>query len=363
MPLENLCLPRLTVDLSKLAHNSQKMVEYCGKYGIGITAVTKVFCGDPVIAKTLVDHGIAMLGDSRLQNLQKLSRISAEKWMLRLPMPSEADELVRYADVSLNSEITTLEALNNAAQEAGKIHKVVLMLELGDIREGIIQEEELLRAARFTANASNLELYGIGTNLTCFSFVQPDREKMERLATCAHRIEAVTGKPLQIISCGNSSAINQMLQGEISDGLNNLRLGQCLLFAKERATYRDLPGMFTDAFKLELEIIELKEKPSMPWGILGCDSYGRYPVFKDKGVRKRAICAAGKQDLDSETMDCLDPNVTILGASSDHLMLDVTQGTRTYHVGDKISFRLGYFATLRAFTSEYVTKEFLGGPA
>ena len=55
----------------------------------------------------------------------------------------------------------------------------------------------------------------------------------------------------------------------------------------------------------------------------------------------------------------LDEKVDVLGASSDHLILDVTKSDREYKVGDTVQFTLEYGAVLRLATSEYVTKEFI----
>lgn len=147
-----------------------------------------------------------------------------------------------------------------------------------------------------------------------------------------------------------------MLENGIPEGINNLRLGESVLFGRERTNYEYLPGTSNDAFIMEAEIIESKEKPSMPIGKIGADSYGHVPVFTDRGIRKRAICALGRQDVDVETMWPVDEGVEIIGASSDHLIVDVTDCEKEFKTGDKICFRLGYFAVMRAFTSKYVEK-------
>ena len=206
-----------------------------------------------------------------------------------------------------------------------------------------------------------VELYGLGVNLTCFSFVQPDTEKMAALRDLARRVSGAVGSPLSIVSGGNSATIDLMLRGGIPEGVNNLRLGESVLFGKERAKYQFLPDTFQDVFTLECEIVELKEKPSLPWGEIGVDSYGKRPVFTDRGPRRlKAVCALGKQDFDVETSSLVDPGILILGASSDHLMLDLTDSERKYQVGDAVALRLGYFSTMRAFTSEYVEKVYEG---
>ncbi len=351
--------PRVIVNRAHLKENVQVVKALCDQYGIAITGVTKVFTGDPEIARVYIENGIAMLGDSRAENLKRLEALRAEKWLIRPPMLSEAAQVIRYADVSLNSEMDIILALEAECKLQKRQHKVVLMADLGDIREGFVDYDELIKVARYVETLQNITLHGIGVNLTCFSFVQSDADKMQQLVTIAKRVEEAVGHSLTIVSGGNSATIDLMLRGEICAGVNNLRLGESLLFGKERAKYCFLPGTYRDVFTLECEIVELKQKPSMPWGEIGVDSYGNRPSFVDVGIRKKAVCALGKQDFDVETSRAIDSGIKILGASSDHLMLDVTDSEREYRVGDVVALELGYFSTMRAFTSHYVKKVYL----
>lgn len=349
--------PRLHINLGHLKENISVLTALCAEHGIGITGVTKVFRGDPIIAQAMAQAGIAMLGDSRVDNLRRLDSVPGEKWLIRPPMKSEVAELVRWGDASLHSEIEVIRAIDQEALRQGKRHKIILMADLGDIREGYTDYDELVSVAREVATMNGAVLYGLGVNLTCFSFIQPDTNKMTVLRDLARRIERETRVPLSVVSGGNSATLALMLGGGIPDGVNNLRLGEALLFGKERANYQFLPGTYRDVFTLECEIVELKEKPSLPWGEIGVDSYGNRPTFTDRGERRlKAVCALGKQDFDPETSTAIDPGVIVLGASSDHLMLDLTDSEASYRVGDAISLQLGYFSTMRAFTSDYVEK-------
>lgn len=344
--------PLLTIDHKKIGTNVRRLTELCSEHGIEITGITKVFGGDPLIAETYLKNGIRRIGDSRVMNLKKMEALNCEKWLIRMPGISEAEDTVKYADISLNSELITIKALESACVSLGTTHKIVLMYDLGDIREGYIDRDEIKAAAQYVKDSPVLELYGIGTNLTCFSFIQPDTEKLKLLLDVAESI----GAPAYV-SGGNSATLDLMLRGGIPAGVNLLRLGESLLFGRERAKYRYLDGTYNDAFILSAEIIELKDKPSLPWGTIGKDSYGNSPVFEDLGIRKKAICALGRQDADMETMWAQDSGIKILGASSDHLMLDVTDADQAYHVGDAVTFRLGYFSLMRAYTSPYVEKK------
>lgn len=351
--------PRVSIYLSRIRNNARVVAGLCAGHKLFITGVSKVVRGDPRIVQTFVDAGIRRIGDSRVENLARLQGLGVEKWLIRPPMCSETEKLVQYADVSLNSELATICAIAAAARACGKKHKVVLMADLGDIREGYVDYEELVDTAVQVEQMDGVELYGLGTNLTCFSFIQPDEAKMQQLAELAHRVSERIGREINVVSGGNSATLDLMLRGGICPGVNNLRLGESLLFGKERAKYRFLPGTHNDAFILECEIVELKEKPSLPWGEVGVDSYGNRPSFQDHGKRLRAVCALGKQDFDAETAVPVDEGIKMLGASSDHLMLDLTESERHYQVGDIVELKLGYFATMRAFTSEYVEKVYI----
>ena len=352
--------PRVIVNLPHLRENVKTVRRLCADHGLDITGVTKVFRGDPKIAKCYLDGGLTMLGDSRVANLRRMADLGGEKWLIRPPQLCEVEELVQWADASLNSEMVTIRAISEAAARRGKRHKVILMADLGDIREGFVDQEELLDAAEETERLEGVELSGLGVNLTCFSFAQSDTEKLTELAALRRRAEERVGRPLAVVSGGNSAAIDLMLRGGIPQGITSLRLGESLLFGKERAKYQYLPNTHRDVFTLECQIVELKDKPSLPWGDIGVDSYGHRPTFVDRGpVRRKAVCALGKQDFDAETTTPLDEGVIILGASSDHLMLDVTDSATDYRVGDIVHLQLGYFSTMRAFTSEYVEKVYI----
>lgn len=352
--------PLLTVDLDHLRQNVRIVRGLCAAHDIFVTSVTKVFRADRRIAEVLVEEGMSVLGDARVDNLKNLEGLDAEKWLIRPPMLSEVPALVRYADASLNSEIEVIRAISEECVRQGRSHKVILMADLGDIREGYVDHDELIEAAAETEKLPGTELYGVGVNLTCFSFIQYDTEKLTQLVHLRRRVEEAVGRPLQVASGGNSAAVDLMLRGGIPEGINNLRLGEAVLFGKERAKYQFLPYTFHDVFTLECEIVELKEKPSLPWGSVGVDSYGRKPGFTDRGEhRLKAVCALGKQDFDVETTVPCDPGIIMLGASSDHLMLDITESEKEYKLGDTVKLQLGYFSTMRAFTSEYVSRRYI----
>ncbi|NLY85574.1 MAG: alanine/ornithine racemase family PLP-dependent enzyme [Tissierellia bacterium] len=350
--------PKLIVDYEILKNNVKTLVNLCNTKGIKVAGVTKVFCGNPQIAKAYVEGGVSFLADSRIENLQRLKDLDVPKIMLRLPMISEAEKIVEYADISLNSEIETIRALSEKALEKNLVHKVILMVDLGDLREGYYNDEDLFQAVEEVLELKGVKLVGLGTNLTCYGGVIPSIEHMDKLNRLKKEIEEKFNIELEILSGGNSSSLHLLSDHDLQ-GINNLRLGESLVLGTESAYGQQLAGTRSDAFKLQVQVIEVKEKPSVPTGEIGRDAFGKVPTFVDRGVRKRILCAIGKQDIDLDTLYPVDKGITILGASSDHLILDGSDSEIDYKVGDIVEFTMHYVCLLRAMTSEYIKKELI----
>lgn len=349
--------PRVEISLNKIRHNAKKLITLCNNNGINVAVVTKVFCGIPEIAKVLVESGASILADSRVENLKRMQSIDAPKLLLRLPMISQAEEVVEFADISLNSELDTIKELSKKAIEKDLLHKIILMIDLGDLREGIFDENEIFQCIEEILKLEGIKLIGIGTNLTCYGGVIPNQENLYRLVRIKENIENKLGIKLEIVSGGNSSSLYLLEEKEgIPQGINQLRLGESIVLGRETAYGNKIEDTYEDCFRLVVEIIEMKEKPSLPIGDIGMDAFGNKPVFQDRGIRKRAICAIGKQDISIDNIFPEDDNIIILGGSSDHLIIDVTDCLNNYGVGEKVFFRLNYGGILSTLTSEYVKK-------
>jgi ornithine racemase len=350
--------PRLEISLEKIKHNTETLVNMCHRSGIRVAGVTKMFCGHEEIAKAFVKGGIDSIADSRIENLKRLHAIKLPKLLLRLPMISQTREVVEYADFSLNSEITAIRALAAQAGLQGRTHGVILMFDLGDLREGICDQTETLRTVEETLKLESINLVGIGTNLTCYGGVIPTKENLTRLVDIKRMIEGTFDIVLEIVSGGNSSSLYLVEENAMPEGINHLRLGESIVLGRETSYGHQIFGTFDDCFKLVAEIIEVKNKPSIPVGETGLDAFGQKPRFVNKGIRKRAICAIGRQDITPESMIPDDEDMVILGASSDHLILDITECHEAYKVGELVSFKLSYEGIVRSMTSEYVSKSF-----
>ncbi len=351
--------PRLIIDLEKFSQNVEIIKREMDVHGIDIYGVTKVFRADRQLAQIFVQAGLLAVADSRIRNLKKIAGLPITKVLLRLPMHSEITDVITFSDISLCSELTTMELLSDEAVRQHKRHGVILMTDLGDLREGFFDRDELLEAAREARRFEGIEILGIGTNLTCFGGIIPKPEHMEELLTLKSIIETENNLHLKVVSGGNSSSYYLVNDGLMPEGINNLRLGEIFVCGVETAYGRRIPGTHDDVFILEVEIVELKKKPSLPIGESGWDAFGQRPMYRDKGDMLRAICAIGKQDVDTQGLVPIDHGIEIIGKSSDHMIIDVTKSNKKYRVGDIIPFKLKYGGILSAMTSDYVDKTYI----
>ncbi len=350
--------PCVEINLSKITHNTIVINNICKSKGIHLAGVSKVFCARRPIVRAMIKGGIEVIGDSRIENLKKIQNINCIRMLLRIPMRSYAEEVVQYSDISLNSELDTIKILSMAAKKNNKFHSIILMVDLGDLREGVL-EKDALQVVREVMLLPYIKLYGIGTNLTCYGGVIPDSKNLGRLIALKKDIYESYNLDIPIVSGGNSSSLYAVMDDSIPEGINQLRIGEAIILGRETAFGNPIPNCFMDGFILKGEIIEIKEKPSVPIGRIGRDAFGQIPKFHDKGIIKRAIIALGRQDIVPEGLEPTDKKNTVLGASSDHLIIDISNCSRLYKVGDIMDFYMDYGCLLRAMTSPYVRKYYI----
>ena len=346
--------PRLVIDLDKIYHNAHRLVNRLAQRGISVTGVTKATLGSAEIAATLLKAGVKKLGDSRIENIEamRIGQQSALMTLIRSPMLSQAQRVVRHADISCNTEIEVIRRLSFEAQKAECQHGVVLMVELGDLREGIMPND-LLDCVRETLSLPNIDFKGIGTNLACRSGVAPDARNMAKLTELAELIETTFALQMEVVSGGNSANLQWALSGEEIGRINDLRLGEAILLGCETLYRQPLNGLHTDAITLAAEVIEAKVKPTLPSGQIAQNAFGETPVAADRGQVTQAILAIGRQDTDPDGLQA-PAGTEVMGASSDHLILE-SAGDNLF-VGTEVTFQLNYSALVRSMTSPYVAK-------
>lgn len=345
-------LPRVVIDLPKIVHNYQTIEARCRKVGIALSGVVKGVAGDLRVIGALIEAGLSELGDSRLENLKQIARFSqVRKMLLRVPSPSRIVETLQYSDISLNSESEVLVQLNCSATK----HQVVLMVDLGDLREGVM-ENELGKLGRLCRGLPNLHVIGLGANFSCFTGVKPTVAKLEHLAKLADFLTAEYQLPLNFVSGGNSSSLSLLYSGTIPDRINHLRIGEGILLGRETLDGNLLPDLYHDAFIVEAEVVQVQWKPATPEGEIGYDAFGRNPEIPFVEAGNRILLSIGHQDTPLNGLKPIDPDFTLLGGSSDYAVL---ASRKKCQVGQVLQLTPNYWSMLGLMTSPYVTKKYL----
>lgn len=338
--------PCIEIKPDGILHNIKTLKSLCANNGISLSVVTKMLVGyEPLVRFLVEEGGITAICDSRVENFMEFVDIKAEKWLIRSPMLSQISDVVRFTDVSLNSELGVIRALNDEAQKQNKRHKVILMYECGDLREGCYTDE-LKAIVKECLGMKNIEVYGIGTNLSCLNEVLPSEKNMALFENAVNSVQDEFGIKFPVISGGASSSLKLLTDGKLPKVINNMRMGEAVFLGNIPVLDIPYSGAKEDNFILKAEIIELKEKPSVPETL---------PQDCTK-LTKRAIVAVGKQDIYLPGLVCADKRIKIVGGSSDHVVLDVSDCADDYKVGSIIDFRMNYNCLLNAMTSKYVEK-------
>jgi ornithine racemase len=348
-------LPRIEISLDKIRHNARILCDLYSKRGISLMGVTKAILGDPSIARAMVQGGVNFIADSRIENILRMKKAGiVTTFVLLRTAFSQARSIVLGADISLNTELETIRELSFHASKLQRVHRIIIMAELGDLREGIIPRDF---PAFITTVLSfpYIEIIGIGCNLACYGGIEPDNQNMLALSRLVEAIEQQFSIALPIISGGNSANYQWFQQAKTMGKVNNLRVGESILLGRETIDREVIPGLYTDAFRLVAEVIEAKDKPSLPSGTVGLDAFGHIPHFLDRGVHRRIIIALGRQDVPISGLQS-DDHLEILGSSSDHLVLDGDNAT--LRVGGEVSFQLDYGGLLAAMTSPFISKDY-----
>ena len=358
--------PQLEVDLSILRSNARQVITHCQQQGIRVCGVVKGVDGLPEVARAMRLCGAEELGTSRLEQVERCRAAGVGgPWLLiRIPGLSELPDVVRLCETSLQSERVTLDALEEECVLQGKTHRVIVIADRGDLREGFWDKDEMVDVCvHVERELPHVELAGVGVNLTCYGSTKPTPEKMQALLDIAARIEKRIGRKLEIISGGATSSYTLVHWGTMPAGINHLRIGENILLGKDLQVnwgIQDMDYLRMDGFTLRAEVVEVREKPTYPIGEFAIDAFGRKPVYVDRGIRRRAILALGRADVgELESLIPREAGLTVIGGSSDHCIVDVEDCPRRLEVGDIVEFSLCYSHLLYATSRSDITIQFV----
>ena len=351
---------RLTIDLEALKHNIRVVSGWVDKHSAKLTVVTKALCGHAGLLQAIRSFGVQSVGDSRIENLRaiRLHMPNVESWYLRPPHASALGKLLPLCDVSLNSELETIREIDAECRRAGTTHQVVLMIELGDLREGVLPG----RLLDMTANIlrmPNIRLVGLGANLGCLSGAIPMAEELAQISLYHELLELKYGISIPYVSAGTSAALRLMALGELPKSINHFRIGEAILLGTDPVTGDPLPNLRSEVATLEAEVVEVKEKRLIPSIETGDTPFEELETTQDiePGQRGyRAIVTVGHVDTDINGLTPLNPEITLAGASSDVAVLNLADETDDAGIGETISFRPNYSAFVRLMNNPYTEK-------
>ncbi|HPG33412.1 MAG: alanine/ornithine racemase family PLP-dependent enzyme [Lentimicrobiaceae bacterium] len=350
----------ITLDRAKLKDNFNYLNKLFSHEGIMWAAVSKMLCGNRLFLQELINLGVKQLCDSRITNLRAIKKMSEEIETIYIkPPPARSiPELVKYADISFNTGLKTMKLISAEAVKQQKIHKVVIMIEMGELREGVMRED-LIEFYEQVFTLPNIEIVGIGTNLNCLYGILPNHDKLIQLSLYKQLIEARFNKKIPYVSGGSSVSIPLIFEKLLPKGVNHFRVGETLFLGTDVYHDTTIPEMHNDVFRLFAEIIELIEKPTVPMGEMGTNVEGHSFDFSNDEVGKtsfRAILDLGLLDVESEHLKPVDKEIEFVGSSSDMIVIDLGKNEQKYKTGDLVEFQLDYMGTLRIMNSRYIEK-------
>lgn len=346
--------PRIEIDLTKIRHNARSLVGRLNSRGITVTGVTKAACGHPDIAKAMLEGGVTGLADARLTNVKRMRKagITCPITMIRTPMLSQVGQIVQCCETSYNTEIGVIAKLAAAARRRNTVHDIILMVEMGDRREGIMPED-LEAIASQVVMMPGIALKGIGANFACLGEIEPDPEVMVSFSKLANDVEGSCGPVLETVSGGSSANLPWAFGLGKTGRVNNLRLGEAILLGVDPVSGMPISELHTDAFTLVAEVIETKLKPKpMPLRLVDPAHSGSGLVQADRR-KTRSILAVGLQDTDAAGLT-FPLGVAFVGATSDHTVVETTNCP--LRVGSEMKLQLNYSALMRAMQAPDVAK-------
>lgn len=352
-------MAHIVLNRKKLKENYEHLDELFKQHNIEWGVVSKVFCGSKEYLREILDLGVQQICDSRITNLKIIKSLNPdiETVFIKPPAKRYISSVVKYADASFNTEYETIKLLSEEAVRQNKTHRIIIMIELGELREGVMREEFMDFYAK-VFKLPNIEVSGLGTNLTCMYGVLPSQDKLLQLCLYEQLIEAKFNKVIPYITGGTSVTIPLISKGLLPKDVNHFRVGETLFLGTDVYNNAPHPDMHQDVFKLYAEIIELREKPMIPDGDLGHNLTGDVLEFDESNSSShRAIIDIGLLDVEDSHIMAVDKDLKIVGSSSDMMVVDLGDNIKGYKVGSLVEFDLDYMGILRLMSCDYVDKE------
>ncbi len=355
----------LTIDTGKICSNIVKLEDFLSKNGIQWTLVSKMLCGDKATLEKIIPNdcikSLHSVGDSRISNLKVVKEIKPDvvTMYIKPPALNQVKNVIKYADISLNTSYKTIEALNREAEQQGKVHRVIVMIEMGELREGILRDDILMFYEKIF-KLDNIQVSGIGTNLGCMYGIEPTYDKLIQLSLFKNLIEAKFDKKMELASGGTSITLPLISKQKIPKGVNHFRIGEAALLGTSPLDNDKFRNLSTSTINFAADILELQKKEMVPDGVMGEAAIGQFEDFEDDNPHKesyRCIVDFGQLDVDAKNLTPKDKRVKFVGTTSDMTVYEIGEQGAGYHVHQQLHFYPNYMSVARLMNSRYMSKK------
>jgi len=355
-------LAELLVRTKKIIENIEKLSDYLNTNNIHWSLTTKVLSGHRGILEEILKlpaiKKIHSIADSRLSNLKTIKKIAPDivTMYIKPPAIKYVKTVIDVADISLNTSFSTIGALNVEAKKRGIVHRIIIMIEMGELREGVIRKD-LMEFYRKCFELSNVKVIGLGTNLGCMYGVEPTFDKLLQLSLYKQLIEAKFSKTIEFISGGSSITLPMIAKNKIPKSVNHFRIGEAIFLGDSPLNGKKFKNLSMDVFEFDANIIEMEHKETAPDGVISEGNVGHAQEMPDEEMSYKAVLDFGVLDVNTDDITPKDKDIQFIGTTSDMTVYDLgTKRKKKFKDGSQIKFKPNYMAVARLMNSKFVTK-------
>ncbi|MCH8923762.1 MAG: DSD1 family PLP-dependent enzyme [Planctomycetes bacterium] len=326
-PKSELDTPALCVDLDAMESNIRAMVEACRAGGVDWRPHAKCH-KSPLIGRMLIEAGAigltcAKLGEAEVMAAGGITDLLIANYIVGRQKIARLVELRRIADpIVCIDHPTQAEAIGAAMQQAGLRLRVLIEVDIGLHRAGVIPGAPTLELARKIVATGGLLLAGVmGYEGHLLTLSDPEDKQRQIHAALQQvvqtkRLLESSGIACPIVSCGGTGSYEITLTHE---GVNELQAGGAI---------------FMDAFyRRQCHVRSLQYAMTVLATVVSTPA------------PHRAIIDAGRKTLNKEIQipEVVGRNdITVESLSAEHGTLRLSPGAEPLRIGDRLELIPGY---------------------
>lgn len=349
------------------------MTELAALWGADLCGVTKFCLGDPGMLKLCAEGGIKGIADSNAVNFfpenalaKQNKRTKREKLVFpdhfhKSLIKTRISDIRQWGSLPRNKRAHRLFISHRALLEEVRCipgdekPEVVLIAEMGDLKEGLFPEEIL----SINKDFPDLPILGVSANFACLSGAVPSLPALKNLKNLACEIQSSRNLEAPFVSVGGTVMHSLMRQETPQKGLfQELRCGEGLFFGFDSSGGGPVPGFETDTMTFYGEILEVAEKeiPAAKLQESALTALGDHAHERPPGQRKSAVLDFGILGADEFNLFPFDSDTLFAGQTFDFTVLDITNSVLNYKPGDLFPFRVNYKAGSFLFMNPFIHK-------